>query len=37
MLVKYFRVGHMGYSVYAGHVDKLTKALEESLRIEIAI
>ncbi|KGQ85601.1 alanine-glyoxylate transaminase/serine-glyoxylate transaminase/serine-pyruvate transaminase [Candida albicans P37005] len=28
---KYFRVGHMGYSVYAGHVDKLTKALEESL------
>ncbi|KAK6457733.1 putative alanine-glyoxylate aminotransferase [Scheffersomyces xylosifermentans] len=28
---KYFRVGHMGYSVYAGHVDTLTKALEESL------
>lgn len=28
---KYFRVGHMGYSVYAGHIDKLTKALEESL------
>ncbi|EMG50111.1 AGX1 Alanine--glyoxylate aminotransferase 1 [Candida maltosa Xu316] len=28
---KYFRVGHMGYSVYAGHVDKLTKALKESL------
>lgn len=28
---KYFRVGHMGYSVYAGHVDQLTKALEESL------
>jgi alanine-glyoxylate transaminase/serine-glyoxylate transaminase/serine-pyruvate transaminase len=29
---KYFRVGHMGYSVYAGHVDKLTKALDESLK-----
>lgn len=28
---KYFRVGHMGYSIYAGHIDKLTKALEESL------
>ncbi|CAI5760765.1 unnamed protein product [Candida verbasci] len=28
---KYFRVGHMGYSVYEGHIDKLLKALEESL------
>lgn len=28
---KYFRVGHMGYSVYEGHVDKLIDALKESL------
>lgn len=28
---KYFRVGHMGVSVYEGHVDKITKAIEESL------
>ncbi|ODV77311.1 PLP-dependent transferase [Suhomyces tanzawaensis NRRL Y-17324] len=28
---KYFRVGHMGFSVYEGHVDKLTAALQESL------
>lgn len=28
---KYFRVGHMGFSVYEGHVDKLTKAIEETL------
>ncbi|KAI3404976.2 hypothetical protein KGF56_002227 [Candida oxycetoniae] len=31
LLGKYFRVGHMGYSVYAGHIDKFLKALEESL------
>lgn len=24
---KYFRVGHMGYSVYAGHVDAVTEAI----------
>ncbi|EGW30540.1 uncharacterized protein SPAPADRAFT_143334 [Spathaspora passalidarum NRRL Y-27907] len=29
---KYFRVGHMGYSVYAGHIPAFTKALEESLK-----
>jgi len=28
---KYFRVGHMGFSVYEGHVDKLTKAIDEAL------
>lgn len=28
---KYFRVGHMGHSVYEGHLDKLAKALEEVL------
>lgn len=28
---KYFRVGHMGVSVYEGHVDQLTSALEEAL------
>ena len=28
---KYFRVGHMGFSVYEGHVDLLTTALEEAL------
>ena len=29
---KYFRVGHMGYSTYAGHIQKLSKALEESIK-----
>ncbi|CAK9439955.1 uncharacterized protein LODBEIA_P40550 [Lodderomyces beijingensis] len=29
---KYFRVGHMGYSSYAGHLDAFAKALEESLK-----
>lgn len=29
---KYFRVGHMGYSVYEGHVAKVTKAIEESIQ-----
>lgn len=29
---KYFRVGHMGYSVYAGHIDSFEKALTESLK-----
>ncbi|KAI5965387.1 uncharacterized protein KGF55_001608 [Candida pseudojiufengensis] len=29
---KYFRVGHMGYSVYAGHIDEFEKALESSLK-----
>ncbi|CCE73024.1 Piso0_000034 [Millerozyma farinosa CBS 7064] len=28
---KYFRVGHMGYSVYEGHLDQLLKAIKESL------
>lgn len=28
---KYFRVGHMGYSVYAGHVDLVSKAIKESV------
>lgn len=28
---KYFRVGHMGYSVYEGHVDSLLAAIKESL------
>ncbi|CUM55936.1 unnamed protein product [Debaryomyces fabryi] len=28
---KYFRVGHMGFSVYEGHVDKLAKAIDEAL------
>lgn len=28
---KYFRVGHMGFSVYEGHVEKLTKAIDEAL------
>lgn len=28
---KYFRVGHMGHSIEAGHVDKLSKAITESL------
>ena len=27
---KYFRVGHMGYSVYEGHVDAITKAIADS-------
>lgn len=26
---KYFRVGHMGYSVYEGHVDKVSQAISE--------
>lgn len=29
---KYFRVGHMGYSVYEGHVDSLTAAIKETLK-----
>lgn len=29
---KYFRVGHMGYSVYQGHVDAVTKAIVSSAR-----
>ncbi|CAH2353500.1 alanine--glyoxylate aminotransferase 1 [[Candida] railenensis] len=29
---KYFRVGHMGVSVYEGHVDQVTKAIAESLK-----
>lgn len=29
---KYFRVGHMGYSVYEGHVDKLLAAIKETLK-----
>ncbi|CAK7909699.1 alanine--glyoxylate aminotransferase 1 [[Candida] anglica] len=28
---KYFRVGHMGVSVYEGHVEKISKAISESL------
>lgn len=28
---KYFRVGHMGYSVYEGHVDKVSAAISETL------
>lgn len=28
---KYFRVGHMGHSIEVGHVDKLSKAITESL------
>lgn len=28
---KYFRVGHMGHSVYEGHIDKLITAIEEIL------
>lgn len=28
---KYFRVGHMGYSVYEGHVDKVSKAIQDSV------
>lgn len=31
LLGKYFRVGHMGVSVYDGHVEKLTKAIQDSL------
>lgn len=29
---KYFRVGHMGHSVDAGHVDKVANAIEEALK-----
>lgn len=29
---KYFRVGHMGYSIYQGHVKKVADAIEESLK-----
>lgn len=29
---KYFRVGHMGHSVYAGHVDLVSKAIQESVK-----
>lgn len=29
---KYFRVGHMGYSVYAGHVDLVSAAIVESVK-----
>lgn len=29
---KYFRVGHMGYSVYAGHVDKVIEAIKDSFK-----
>lgn len=28
---KYFRVGHMGYSVYEAHVDKVSKAIQDSV------
>ena len=28
---KYFRVGHMGFSVYEGHVEKVSKAIGESI------
>ncbi|KAK6464636.1 pyridoxal phosphate-dependent transferase [Scheffersomyces coipomensis] len=28
---KYFRVGHMGYSIPAGHIDLLSKAIGESI------
>lgn len=28
---KYFRVGHMGYSVYEGHVDKVTTAIVDTV------
>lgn len=29
---KYFRVGHMGYSVYEGHVDKVSSAISDSIQ-----
>lgn len=29
---KYFRVGHMGFSVYEGHVDRLLAAIKETLK-----
>ena len=29
---KYFRVGHMGHSVYAGHVDLVSKAIQETVK-----
>ncbi|RKP29403.1 PLP-dependent transferase [Metschnikowia bicuspidata] len=29
---KYFRVGHMGRSVYAGHVDLVSKAIQETVK-----
>lgn len=29
---KYFRVGHMGVSVYEGHVEKVTTAIKEALK-----
>lgn len=29
---KYFRVGHMGHSVYAGHVDLVSKAIQDSVK-----
>lgn len=28
---KYFRVGHMSYSIYAGHVDQLSEAIKETI------
>lgn len=31
LLGKYFRVGHMGYSIYQGHTEKLLGALKEAL------
>lgn len=29
---KYFRVGHMGHSIYAGHVDKVSDAITETIQ-----
>lgn len=29
---KYFRVGHMSYSIYAGHVDQLSVAIEATIK-----
>lgn len=29
---KYFRVGHMGFSIYEGHVDRLLAAIKETLK-----
>lgn len=29
---KYFRVGHMGYSVYAGHVDEVSDAITDAVK-----
>lgn len=32
LIGKYFRVGHMSYSIYAGHVDQLSDAIDATIK-----